>query len=481
MKKIFVAVVLLLAFFVATACENVEYIEEASSSIEVSEDIYEKLESELPPPIEESDGEVKKQQFVIATDKKSVFINEEGASGSINSALTKRNDFLYDTYGAEISVIEVTSENLTNSLKQSLEAGLHYCDMISVSAKQTVKLMNAGLLGDMNQLPNFNAASAYFDQNNATALATNNSLYLLADPTAQYYEEEYVMFYNRDIVVKSGGQDPEALVLQGKWTWDSFNEVARASAPSVYGQSTSDIERDVFGFGAYYSEGVFPLVMWMGSGYRMVDNTYKNTVALSMSVEEVQTAAKPLRDAYNSRGRLPLEGEDVATAFKSDRLAFMVHKLSYLYTLRNENYEKYGFLPIPKQSEEQNGYNCLLSEDARVISIPRTMLNQGKDRQSFASVVISATCAAGRETVKNAFINEHIGTYVYNNEETVLLTMICESARFDFSAVYGSVISDIRRPTTDAISDYIEFGSGLSSSISRGLSAFNKYSADNFK
>ena len=29
--------------------------------------------------------------------------------------------------------------------------------------------------------------------------------------------------------------------------------------------------------------------------------------------------------------------------------------------------------------------------------------------------------------------------------------------------------------------DYIEFGSALSSSISRGLTAFNKYSAEKFK
>lgn len=482
MKRIVVAFALLLAFLAATACENVEYIEESSSvAAESSENIYEKLESELPPPVENSDGEVKKQEFVIATDKKEVFINEEGASGSVNKAIDKRNDFLYDTYGAEIKVIEASSSELTKSLKETLEAGLHYCDMISVSAKETVKLMNAGLLSDMNKLPGFDAKSKYFDEKNATALATNNLLYMLVDPAVQYYEEEFVMFYNRDIVVKTAGQNPESLALQGKWTWDTFNQVARASAPSVYEHSTSDIEKDVFGFGAYYNEDSFSLVMWTGGGNAMVKNTYKNPVGMSMSIDEVKKAAEPLRVAYNSRGRYPLDGENVATAFKNDRLAFMVHKFSYFYAIRNQNPEKYGFLPIPKQTEEQDGYSCMLSEDARVISVPRTMDNQSDAKKRFASVIISATCASGRETIKTAFINEHIGAYLYNNEETVMLSLLCDSATFDFAKVYGSVISDIRRPTVDAIADYIEFGSALSSSISRRLAAFNKYCAENFK
>ena len=131
MKKIFIAMLLLLAFVMAVACENVEYPEESSVIIaESSEDIYEKLESQLPPPFEESEGEVKKQEFVIATDKKEAFINEEGASGSVNRAVEKRNNFLYDNYGAEISVKEVKAADLTKSLKETLESGLHFCDMI---------------------------------------------------------------------------------------------------------------------------------------------------------------------------------------------------------------------------------------------------------------------------------------------------------------------------------------------------------------
>lgn len=482
LKRILTVLLLVLAFLLATACENVEYKEETSVESEASKNIYEQLEESLPDLPEESDGEVEKREFIIVTDKKTVYSNEEEVSGSLSKAIDKRNTFLYDKYGAEIKVIEAKPAEITNALKESLQAGTRYCDMVSISAKETVKLMNAGLLGDMNQLPGFNGADAYFDEKNGTALATNSTLYLLADPTAQYFEEEYVMFYNRDIVEKAGVKSPETLALQGKWNWDSFNEVARAAAPRVYEHSTSDITTDTFALGAYYGEGVFSLVMWTGSGSKMIKDTYKSPVTISMEIENVQTVAKTLRDAYNTRGRLPLDGEEVANAFKNDRLAFMVHKFSYFYTLRNENGgEKYGFLPIPKLDETQEEYNCLLSEDSRVIAIPKTTEAQSFEHKRFVSAVISATCATGRETVKQAFVNEHIGTYLYDNEETVLLQMLLDSATFDFAYIYGSVIGEVRRPTKDAIADYIEFGSALNSSISRALPAFNKYSAEKFK
>lgn len=480
-KKILAIIFALCISILAIGCENVEY-PSTSTPAEESKTVYEQIEEELPEPEKGENGEIIKQTFTIATDEKEVYLQEENVSGSISKAVEKRNTFLYDKYGAEINVIEIAPNDLAKELKLALESGTNYCDMISVSAKESTKLYTLGLLGDMSKLPEFDIANAYFDAKNAQALATNNSVYMLADPTTQFYGEAYVLFFNRDLVEKVGGKDPEILVMQGKWTWDAFNEVARAAAPKVYANASSDLTIDTFGFGAYYNQGTFPLVMWTSAGTKLVDNTYKNTVELSMSVEEIQAIAKPLQNAYNTRGRYPMEGEDVANAFKNGRLAFMVHKFSYFYSLRTENEgENYGFLPLPKLSEDQTGYNCLVSSDARVISIPKTLDDDTEARKRFVSLVISATCASGRKTVKQAFINEHIGLYLTDNEETVMLETICDSATFDFANVYGSVISEIRRPTTTAVSDYIEFGSALNSSISRTLAAFNKYSSDNFK
>lgn len=482
MKKLIATLLLILTVVLASGCENVEYLE-SSAPQEESKNIYEQLEGQLPPIETDENGEVVKQKLTIATDEKSVFYNEESASGSVSKAVEKRNDFLFDKYGAEITVKEVSASDLTAELKKALEAGVEYCDMICLSAKSTAKLMTSGYLYDMNTLPNFNVENAYFDQNIAKSLATNSTLYLLPDPTAQIYDELYVTFFNRNLVNTSAGKDPESLVMQGKWTWDAFHETAKASAPGVYSKSTSDIVTDTFGFGAYYGEGTYPYVVWASTGEKVIKNSYKNPVSLSLTAEYIAEVCKNLVKAYNTRGKFPLDGNDAMSAFESGRLAFFNNKLSYYYALRDGSGKgsEYGILPMPKHSEEQDGYYCLASTDARVFSVPRTIQNASEKRRVFVSAVIQATCASGRVTVHDAYIAHFIGQYLNNNAETVMLQTIIDSATFDFAHIYGSVISEIRRPTTDAISDYIDFGSAVGSSISRTIAGFNKYCEENFK
>ena len=482
MKKIISILLVILFLFVAVGCENVEYLE-SSRPDEESKNIYEQLESELPPIQTDENGEVKQQKFTVATDEKQVFYNEESTAGSMSKAVEQRNTFLMDKYGAQVTVMEISPNRLTAELKSAIESGTEYCDMICFSAKNTAKLYTAGLLTDMNALPNFNAESAYFDPKNAKALATNSTLYLLPDPTAQIYDELYVLFFNRELVNVAGEKDPESLVMQGKWTWDAFNETAKAAAPKVYNKSSSDIYLDTFGFGAYYGEGTYPLIMWASTGEKLVGNTYKNPVTLSLSSDYINEVCQKLVKSYNTRGRFPLEGNDAMKAFTEGRLAFFSNKLSYFYALRDGTGKgsEYGILPMPKYSEEQTDYYSLTSTDAHVFSVPKTVEFATDERKTFVSAVIQATCAAGRTTVHDAFVAHFIGQYLNNNTETVMLQTIIDSATFDFAQVYGSVISEVRRPTTDAVADYIDFGSAIGSSISRTQAGFNKYSEENFK
>lgn len=482
MKNRLISLLILFATVLFAGCENVEYLE-SSSPEEESENFYQQLENDLPSLNNGEDGEIIEQKFTIATDKKSIFYNEESNAGSISKAVEQRNTFLMDKYGANITVNEISADKLASQLKTAIESDSKYCDMIAIAAGETVSLYTAGLLADMNTLPDFSAESAYFDANNAKSLATNSTLYLLPDPTAQFYDDVYVYFFNRDLVNTVGGKDPESLVMQGKWTWDAFNEAARASAPAVYNKASADIAVDTFGFGAYYAEGTYPLVIWSSTGKKLIDNTYKNSIGLSMTVDEISSVAQGLVKYYNSRGKYPLDGNDAMNAFESGRLAFFCNKLSYFYALRDgtTSGSNYGFLPMPKLNEEQNGYYCLASTDARVFSVPKTIENESSERKRFVSVVIQATCAAGRQTINKAYLNHYIGTYLNNNAETVMLQTIMNSVTFDFATVYGSKISAIRRASTTAVADYLDFGSGLGNSIASGLPALNKYSEENFK
>lgn len=477
MKKflsiLFASILLLLA-----GCENVSY-PESSVVEETSADVYEQLESQLPE-IEDAT----RQPFTIVTDDLTAFYQDETSPSMISRVLEERNTFLRDKYGAEISVKQVTSKELADELSAAVLSGLEYCDMISVSAKESVKLYKEGLLGDMNTLPDFDIENGLFDAELAKSLATNNSLYLLADPATLIYDEAYVLYFNRDLVyTPEGGEDIETLAANGKWTWDKFDEYSRLAASEVYNKGIADLENDVFAFSAYYGDTIYPLAMWSSCGNKLVDNTYRNPVTISMEPDAVAEIAYKLMDVYNVKGKYPLDGEDAAKAFTDGRLAFFGNKLSYLYALRDgtDKGDNYGILPMPKLNEEQANYHCLVSNDSRVITIPKTLETADEAKKKFVSTIISATCATGKQTIRDAYIKSHLALYLNRNSETVMLETICDSITFDFSTVYGSSISEIAWPTITAIANYLDYGSELYSSLRIGKRNFEKYCEENFK
>lgn len=485
--KRFLAFFFALALVLLCGCENVSY-KTSSDAPESVEDAYEKLEEKLPTleTSETSDGAAPmptRQQFKVVTNDSTVFVASEDRAGVINASVDERNDFLRSKYGAEIVAVQKEEAAVADELKKAIESGEEYADLISISAKKTVSLYLSGLLYDMNTLPNFNIDSEFFDKNNAKTLATNNSLYILADPTNLVYNETYAMFFNRTLIESSGAENPESLVKQGKWTWDKFLEISKTAARDVYNKSSADIKKDTFAYGAYYGEGTYPLVMWTSAGNGIVGNSYKSPVGFSMSVDAIENQARNLKRYYDTKGKAPFEGDEALKAFKAGRLVFFCNKLDYLYAFRDgkEAGSNFGVLPLPKLDESQEKYHCLVGNDARVFSVPNTVSKANDARKRFVSVVLSALCATGGDTVCDAYVSAHITLYFNNNDEAVNFREICESITFDFGNVYGSSIKEIRNATTSPINDYIDFGSDVSNSINRAKGSFDKYCKEKFK
>ena len=478
MRK-FLSLFLVILLISLVSCENVEYPSESSLSENASQDFYEQLESQLPE-IDQSFAQ-EERDFVIFTDNMGTFTQDETAAASKNLAISDRNFFLEMKYGANIIVEEYTAEEIEYILSEALEKGTNPCDMICLSAEDTLELYKKGLLGNINALPDFNLENGFFDFDLAKTLATNNSLYMLADPCAYMYDNTYVIYYNRDLVkAPEGGEDVETLALQGKWTWDAFYDYCRSSAPNSFSSSGSNLKTDVFGYAFIAEPADFAEAMWVSTNQQIVANTYKNPVEITLDRETVTPTADFLRSIYNVRGRYPLSGSDARKAFEEGRIAFYCDELGYLYNLRDGTSKgtEYGVLPMPKMNEEQSEYRCLLNNNAHVISIPKTLETADDKTKTYASAMISATCAAGSATIKDAYLNTMLGMFLTTNNETVIIKTIVDSATFDFAVTFGSAISEIRTPTMKPVANYIVDGLSLSTP---GRQDFKEYCDKNFQ
>lgn len=476
MKK-FLAILLLTFLLVMAGCENVTY-ETSSQEESVVSDIYEELNSQLP----DVEGKIEKQDFVIITDKIGAFYNEETEPTPMGKTIEDRNAFLEDKYGAKVIVRSPEGE-VAEELKNASLSGTKYCDMMALSVAETTRLYDSGLLLDINTLPDFSLDNGYFDSTMAKTMATNQSLYILADPTALVYDKANVLFYNKDTIVlpEEGGLDPQVLVMQGKWTWDKFDEYQKLAAAEVYRKWGGDIETDLFGFGAYNYK-TCPVVMWNSCNLQTVGNTYKTNLSITMDIELMVDMTEQLRGYYNLVGKYPLDSDDARLAFEEGRLAFFQNELDYIYGLRDGSAlgNNFGILPMPKYNEEQEGYKCMLGSDARVLSVPTTVAEESDERKLFVSHVISATCAVGNKTIKEAYVNSLLALYLNNNEELLMAETICDSVCFDFLYSYGSGIDKLSGGIYEGIGDHMNDGLSMTSAVWRGINNFDEYCGEHF-
>ena len=474
MKKISALLLaVLFCVFALFSCENVEYItDESGAEEETVSDIYDELLSTLPDISDSTSGgnnlpdTGNYRKFYVATDNKTVFDGGEDNSGSVNKATKDRNEFLKEKYGIEIVAENENPKNIAENIK----SGTNKYDLLAFSARATANLYIHNLLYDMNRLPDFVIDDRFFDAKLATSLATNKTLYMMPDATAQIYDNIYVMFFNRDLVAKTNISDPETLVQQGKWTWDSMNEIMKQASTSMH-KSGADINKDIFGYGAYNREGSFPTVMWASSGKPYIKDTYRKEVKLSLTTDEIVENTANLYKYYNSKALMPVEKNDLANAFLDNRLVFMCHRLDYLKALRDgtEKGKEFGILPMPKLYESQENYSCYVSADSRILSVPK----DPKDPK-LTSAVLTANSAAGRDTQKNAFINSYIAMYLNTNAETVMLKTILDSMTFDFCAVYGSEIREIRYASTNAVINALDVGDNIRNTLNYRIRGFNE-------
>lgn len=470
LAAVFAALLMIAAAF--CSCENVGN-ESTGPEEESSRNIYDDIESMLPPAIEdESGGFSDTQTITVVTDAPQMFISDGDTPTAYRTHLSERNAYLSKRYGIELAVRQETADNALTAMQEAALSGLEYAEILAFGADDTVKMWLAGVLYDLNGLPGFDPLSSAYDSPNATALATNRTFYMLPDPSCYWFDDICVMFCNSNLL-DSSLEDPLELAAKGEWTWDKFTEHCKAEYA---------VSKDRFGFGTYFDTDVYANLMWISSGKKIVENTYKNAVAITATAEDMSETARELKNHYDTYYRYPETKSAAVDQFESGGLVFITNRLSYFYTLRDgsEKGLNYCMLPMPKLYGSQENYSCPVSESARVYSVPATTETLDAKTAARINAFFAVACATGGPAAEKAFVSTVLANYLTSNNETLALQAIVDGATFDFSTVFGSRIWDISYATTQVISDYIGFGSDVAHSYRYAKPHFDSYVSKKF-
>lgn len=480
-KRTFLLLCVLLLSVVLASCENVV----AVNSTETSEKNVEQEHVETLPEMLQYAGNT----FVLAApdEKRNCFSTEEESESIVKAAAEKRNNLINEKYGIKIEYKSVSEETALAEMKAAAAAGTQYADLLCFSGETLVTLSDEDQLYNLLSSTSFNISAGYIDTEAAKNITANNCLYMLYSSATQYYDDAWVVFYDKGLISDTGMTDPAILAAKGEWTWDKFLEYSEYIAKNVMSKGSPDVAVDVFGFASPDNKYDLPLAMWESCGTPIFGKTYLQPVSLPEDISGISATVDKLETIYNSKSRFNLSGEAVEEAFAEGRLAFLINKLGYAASLAynhssdqqsvgtTENRE-WGLLPLPKSDKEQKNYVSFVDPEAYAFAIPANITDAQR-----SIIIMNAYCAASGDSIKEAVYKKYVNLFLENNTSTVLLQTVLDTGYFDTAALYGSRISKVAAVSTEAITLAIAENGPLEKMISTSKAKFDEYSQEKFK
>lgn len=140
-----------------------------------------------------------------------------------NSKLWDRIDYLEKTYNCKIEFNKMELSEIVTNLTTSVASGKPFADFVSILNGSVLGLVRQGILQSME-------STVYLDP---TESKWSPSSIEYGNIRGQHYVVEYgktmpthVVFFNKTIFEKQKLGDPYKLVDEGKWTWDTFKDIA---------------------------------------------------------------------------------------------------------------------------------------------------------------------------------------------------------------------------------------------------------------
>lgn len=476
LKKAFA--LLLCTSFLSTILISCENITPSIRTNEPDEKIEEGQVSQLPPT-----EEYKGTDFTVAVteDKRYLFIRDEESESIVGAAVEKRNELIKQKYGVNVKLKFINEYDAMNELKNAKTASLKYADLLCLPGETLVLLAENNLLYNLMSSTSFDIDAEFINSVDAKRIAVNNSLYMIYDNAAQYYDNSWVTFYDKGLILNAGLTDPAILAENGEWTWPKLQEYSELVAKNVMNKQSVDTATDIFGFSAYYDDTELPLAMWESCGIPMFGNTYRQEVAVTDNLNKVKEAVGVLKNVYKSKSRYILDKSEAENAFIKGRLAFFISELDYSANLEKEteqgNYKReWGLLPLPKLSIQQLSYCAFIDSKAYALAIPENIEDPTK-----SVMLLNAFCAASGDAIKDAVYDKYVNKFFRNNTSTVVLKTILNTEYFDMAALFGSQMGRVADISTELIIDAIAKDGVIDRPISDKKAGFIKFSKKNFQ
>lgn len=289
----------------------------------------------------------------------------------------------------------------------------------------------------------------WWDQDAKENLAIYDKLYaMIGDISWQSLAATNCMLFNMRLFDNYSLDYPYQTVLNGDWTFDKFEEIAKTTASDLNGDGIISQETDQFGYVTY--QWIGPIQVLYTSGGRIMQKDSDGNPTLTINTERNINVYERYfnlldNDASFCQGNVNDSIFIDREIFREGRSAFIDMNLKIVIEMRDMQ-DDYGIIPWPKFDDTVDKYYTNVDAGTNIIGVPVT--NTDPER---TSVILEALCAEGYREVIPAYYEVALqGKYSRDDVSAQMLDIIRSDRVFDLG-YYNSTLSG----TFDSIGYYL--------------------------
>ena len=351
-----------------------------------------------------------------------------------------------------------------NTVNQDILSGLYSYDILASFSMTIASCATSGLCDDLMKSEYINFDQPWWPKRLTEEATINRKLYFASgDISTSALYEMYMVFYNIDMFEDNNiNEDPVALALDGKWTFDKLYEYA---AVVGYQEMTNDgvaNDGDIFGF-ILEDATIDPI--FFAADLKMFSHNNMGSISVDEScfgqraatfIDDFNRFLHSSGDAYFRAKTSDLSARTTGEMFSRGEALMTIGRACWARDIfANTEGLEYGILPVPKASENQEDYvSALYARDSFYA------ISSGCTIKNIASATLECMASESYRQVTPVLFETIMKLrYSPTAASSQVYDIVRESISFDLSRIYHRALQS--KPLyyfRDAIKDNTSWG-----------------------
>ena len=347
-------------------------------------------------------------EFTIVTVDPSYLVQETDDITDYNQAVMKKMATIEETYGCKITVESAAPDTLFQNAQAAIRSGQKYADIIIGTQWQFGNFVAANLLQSFSDVPNIDLTQDIWTPEIVESTTFHGKTYGVGLTPMALDRFVFGVFFNKKILQEIGSSDAELyqMVDEGKWTLDTFVELGKKAKRDLNGDGKFD-SSDRYGYMGPNYEVTVGLLEASGMRGLTVNDDGEITYGFNRpDAGEIVNRIKKFLYIDDIGYTLAADEDWTKTLeyFASDRSLFYLYAAGFpaSYDIIADMETDFGYIPMPKFKETDEGYKCMVDHNMSFAMLPKTTTDLDK-----VGYVLNALALLGNGDEASAFYESY--------------------------------------------------------------------------